>query len=301
MKKLFIALVVLGAGPAWAQATRTWVSGTGSDANPCSRTAPCQTFSGALGKTADKGEINAIDPGGFGTVNITKSITIDGSGPHASILAVGTNGVIINGVGIIVTLRNLSIQGAGTLTGNGIRILNAAAVNIDNLRIANFLGSTTNGRGISIETSATNTRVTITNTQLWNNNDHQISVNPTSGNVVLDVDNCVISRGNLSGIAMFDNTKASISRCLITNNILGGGVASQDNTVVANVSNSIIANNRFGISNGAAVTRLFNTVVTGSTEQGLKLDTGTVSSYGNNGIRGNVGNETPSGALIGPN
>ena len=289
------------AAPASAQTTCTWVSGVGDDTFPCSRTAPCKTFAGAISKTADKGEINVIDPGGFGAVNIVKSITIDGAGPHASILAVGTNGVIINGAGVVVTLRNLSINGAGTTVGNGVRVINAAAVNIDNVRIANFAGSTTNGRGISIETSAANVRVTITNTQLWNNNDHQISVNPTSGNVVLDVDNCVISRGNLSGIAMFDNTKASISRCLITNNILGGGVASQDNTVVANVSNSIIANNRFGISNGAATTRLFNTVVTGSTEQGLKLDSGTVSSYGNNGIRGNVGNETPSGALIGPN
>ncbi len=81
---------------AQAQATRTWVSGVGDDANPCSRTAPCKTFAGAISKTADGGEINVLDAGGFGAVTITKSITIDGGGSFASILASGTSGVIIN-------------------------------------------------------------------------------------------------------------------------------------------------------------------------------------------------------------
>src|SRR5437016_11950129 len=79
-----------------AQATRTWVSGVGDDANPCSRTAPCKTFAGAISKTADCGEIDALDPGGFGAVTITKSITIDGTGTMASILNAGTTGVIVN-------------------------------------------------------------------------------------------------------------------------------------------------------------------------------------------------------------
>src|SRR5262245_4902952 len=73
--------------PAQAQATRTWISGVGDDANPCSRTAPCKTFAGAISKTAASGEINVIDPGGFGSVTITKAITIDGNSAHASILA----------------------------------------------------------------------------------------------------------------------------------------------------------------------------------------------------------------------
>src|ERR671938_917015 len=79
-----------------AQATRTWVSGVGDDVNPCSRTPPCKTFAGAISKTADKGEIDALDPGGFGTVTITKNITIEGQGTLASILAAGTNGVNVN-------------------------------------------------------------------------------------------------------------------------------------------------------------------------------------------------------------
>src|SRR3954469_10801182 len=89
---------LLAAAPASAQATRTWVSGVGDDANPCSRTAPCKTFAGAISKTAVAGEINCLDPGGFGTVTITKAMTLDGTNGSGfgSILAAGTNGVNVN-------------------------------------------------------------------------------------------------------------------------------------------------------------------------------------------------------------
>src|SRR6201991_3337060 len=93
---LCLAFVFGSASLAHAQATRTWVSGVGDDANPCSRTAPCKTFAGAISKTAAGGEINCLDPGGFGTVTITKSMTIDCSATLGSILASGTNGVNIN-------------------------------------------------------------------------------------------------------------------------------------------------------------------------------------------------------------
>src|SRR5712671_1932435 len=122
---------------AQAQATRTWVSGVGDDANPCSRTAPCKTFAGAISKTAASGEINCLDPGGFGAVTITKSMTIDCSEVFASVLVSGTNGIVISGAGIKVTLRNLDIQGVNTGI-NGISILNAAEVVIDHCRIAEF-------------------------------------------------------------------------------------------------------------------------------------------------------------------
>src|SRR5260221_10160209 len=81
---------------AQAQATRTWVSGVGDDVNPCSRTAPCKTWAGAISKTAPGGEIDALDPGGFGSVTITKALTLDGGGSLASILASGFNGIIVN-------------------------------------------------------------------------------------------------------------------------------------------------------------------------------------------------------------
>src|SRR5919197_5265586 len=127
MRKLMLPLsmlvtmisIFLWSGTAQAQASRTWVSGVGDDANPCSRTAPCKTFAGAISKTAAGGEIDALDQGGFGAVTITKSITIDGTGTFASVLASGTNGVNVNiAVGAAdplrqVRLRGLSINGAG--------------------------------------------------------------------------------------------------------------------------------------------------------------------------------------------
>ena len=116
------------ATPASAQATRTWVSGVGDDVNPCSRTAPCKTFAGAISKTAAGGEINCLDPGGFGAVTITKSITIDCTGTLGGVLASSTTGVIVNGAGIIVTLRGLEINGGPpNLPGvNGVRFLQGA-------------------------------------------------------------------------------------------------------------------------------------------------------------------------------
>src|SRR5438874_12709636 len=94
---------------AFGQATRTWVSGVGDDANPCSRTAPCKTFAGAISKTAARGEISVLDPGGFGGVNITKSITLNGDGNLAGVLVSGTNGIIVAaGAGDTVILRSLS-------------------------------------------------------------------------------------------------------------------------------------------------------------------------------------------------
>src|SRR4051794_15937188 len=134
----FALFVLTGPSVASAQATRTWVSGVGDDANPCSRTAPCKTFAGAISKTAAGGEIDALDPGGFGAVTITKSITLNGAGTNASTLAPTQNGIIINaGAGDTVVLRNLYLQGAGSGLV-GVKVLAAASVLIDNLRIAGF-------------------------------------------------------------------------------------------------------------------------------------------------------------------
>src|SRR5277367_1461836 len=120
-----VAAMTLGTSLAHAQATRTWVSGVGDDANPCSRTAPCKTWAGAISKTAAGGEMDALDPGGFGAVTITKSITLDGGGGQvASVLVAGTNGIVVQaGAADTVILRNLRLNGiSGTGTGglNGI-------------------------------------------------------------------------------------------------------------------------------------------------------------------------------------
>src|SRR5215475_13458116 len=144
LKVLAIAIFTVAlAAIAQAQATRTWVSGVGDDANPCSRTAPCKTFAGAISKTAVDGEIDALDPGGFGAVTITKAITIDGNG-WGSILASGTNGVNVNisanSGSNFVQIRNLSINGAATGL-IGINIVNGVSgetVAVENCVIFDF-------------------------------------------------------------------------------------------------------------------------------------------------------------------
>lgn len=142
-----IVMPFMAPGAAQAQATRTWVSGVGDDANPCSRTAPCKTFAGAISKTAAGGEINCLDPGGFGSVTITKSITIDCRGTFGSILAAQTNGVTVNGNNVVVVLRNLAINAPGN--GNyGIRLINGARLEISGVTISGM--GAANGAGISI-------------------------------------------------------------------------------------------------------------------------------------------------------
>ena len=120
-----------------AQVTRAWVSGVGDDANNCSRTAPCKTFSGAVSKTVDGGIVNCLDSSGFGFLTITKSITIDCGGTFGGIVAASTSGVTVNGDGVIVTLRNLSIDGVGS--GQiGVNFLNGSALHIENCKIWGF-------------------------------------------------------------------------------------------------------------------------------------------------------------------
>src|SRR5438874_10111731 len=138
MKSGIKILILLGAvfvafsqaSSAHAQATRAWVSGVGDDATPCSRTAPCKTFAGAISKTAPGGEIDALDPAGYGAVTITKAITIDGGGGQvASVLVSGTNGIIVDaGSSDVVILRNLRINGLSEAGLNGVEYLAGGAL-----------------------------------------------------------------------------------------------------------------------------------------------------------------------------
>lgn len=180
MKKLFVTMLaamvaMFVASPAMAQATRTWVSGVGDDVNPCSRTAPCKTFAGAISKTAVGGEINCLDPAGFGSVTINKSLTIDCTGTLGGVLASGTYGVQVNdassaaGPGTArVLLVGLHINGVsgGSLPGTfGVRVLSARDVGITNSVIENF--GAAGGACVSIN-SATQVRVTVQGSTLFN-------------------------------------------------------------------------------------------------------------------------------------
>ncbi|QGM46238.1 right-handed parallel beta-helix repeat-containing protein [Methylocystis heyeri] len=154
--------LLLGAAPAAAQATRTWVSGVGDDANPCSRTAPCKTFAGAISKTAVAGEINVLDPGGFGAVTITKSITIRSDHTEAGVLVSGTNGVVVSaGAGDTVILEGLDFDGANGTGLDGVHIIGGGATYVINCTIRHF-----SQNGVSIATNTAGSRVFIQDSKI---------------------------------------------------------------------------------------------------------------------------------------
>ena len=224
-----------------AQATRTWVSGVGDDVNPCSRTAPCKTFAGAISKTATNGEINCLDPAGFGSVTITKSITIDCTGTLGGVLAAGTNGVIVNvtAVGDVrrsVTLRGLNINGAGTGI-NGVRILAAARVFIERTVLDGFTQN-----GVSIE-NTTPVQVFISDSNIRNNTGSGVSTFTTS-TAEIAVTKCMIG-GNGTGVMARENSTFRISGNSIMHNktglfFLSGKIISfKDNVIDGNGTNGM--------------------------------------------------------------
>src|SRR4029077_5168506 len=177
------AIVVLGTTIMYGQASRTWVSGVGDDANPCSRTAPCKTWAGAISKTAPGGEIDALDPGGFGALTITKSITLDGGGGQvASILVSGTNGINISAAATdVIIIRNMRFNGllnSGSPGLTGIQVNTAARVVIEKCDIFGFKTAAT-----LVAASATSPPNIKVHETTINNNSAGISVKPTGGTV----------------------------------------------------------------------------------------------------------------------
>src|SRR6266571_845328 len=173
MKKLVLSLAIAGtalvpllcSAPAYAQATRTWVSGVGDDVNPCSRTAPCKTFAGAISKTAAAGEINCLDPGGFGAVTINKSIMIRCNYTEAGVVVAGTNGIIVNTLSTdVVYLEGLDILGANTGL-SGISFIQGGVLHVKNSVIREFNGAGAgNGNGIKFAPTVAGAELHVTDT-----------------------------------------------------------------------------------------------------------------------------------------
>jgi hypothetical protein len=182
---LAAAGLAVAAPPASAQATRTWVSGVGDDANPCSRTAPCKTWAGAISKTAVGGEIDAMDDGGFGGVTITKAVTLNGGGHIASSLVSGTNGIVISApANAQVVLQNIDIVGLNTAEGvcssqSGVLINSAASVLIDDVDISGFNTAVS----ATLGTSSTDVFVDISldDVRVHNNCQYGVRLNPATG------------------------------------------------------------------------------------------------------------------------
>jgi hypothetical protein len=284
------ALVPASAG---AQATRTWVSGVGDDANPCSRTAPCKTFAGAISKTAAGGEIDALDPGGFGALTITKSITIDGGGGQvASVLVAGTNGIVVAAAATDrVILRNLRLQGllgngsnSANAGLNGIRYLTGASVVLQNDIITGF-----SQNGVDIATNGQNNpRMTIEDTTIEQNGGAGVSLNSVGSSVPgratvindrIDQNGCGVSAGG-GGCTPGTGTGVPVLLSAYKSSI-------DDNTGAGVLAQGVVGNIALG-----------NDVITGNAT-GLQSAGGNIFSFGDNYVVSNDTDGTPNVSLHG--
>ncbi|RWC27779.1 right-handed parallel beta-helix repeat-containing protein [Mesorhizobium sp.] len=305
--RFFLALAVLLLAsvfliaPASAQAPRTWVSGVGDDVNPCSRTAPCKTFAGAISKTAAGGEINCIDPGGFGAVTITKAITIACEDVEAGVSNSSTNGVIINAAAAdIIVLRGLDIDSASATPGlNGIRFLAGAALHVEDCVIRSNTGAAPNGAGILFSPSGT-AELYVHNSTINGNNDG-VRVQPTGAGVAkVMIDSSAIENNNLAGLKADGTSNTGGSNTTIANSSVSGNTNAGISifnpvggpAINIMVDSVAVANN--GAAGGLRVDGANATVRVGrSTISGNALGTaivngGVISSYGNNQLNGNT-------------
>jgi hypothetical protein len=273
---------------ATAQASRTWVSGVGDDINPCSRTAPCKTFAGAISKTAPKGEINCLDSGGFGAVTITKSITIHCEGSVGGILASLVSGIIVNAAATdTIVISGLDIEGFGNGL-NGIRFLAGGALHVRNTTIRGFnsasagsghgidfepsvasrlfldnvdienCGTGTNGGGVLIKPTATGSATAVIRNSTIARNVFGVKVESTSANAVrLDIHDSATTQSAFSGLTANGSLGSAQIFADRVNSTHNGttGLQANGSLAVIRVANSTIYNNATGmqVTAGAAM------------------------------------------------
>ncbi|HXA86114.1 MAG TPA: hypothetical protein VNZ47_13620 [Candidatus Dormibacteraeota bacterium] len=280
-----LGILVFGSLMMQGQASRTWVSGVGDDANPCSRTAPCKTFAGAISKTAVGGEIDVLDPGGFGAVTITKGITIDGGGGQvASVLVNGTNGIVVAAQpGDVVILRNLRINGIknGSNGGlSGVRFISGGTLIVDKCEIFGFLN---NGVDVALGASAS---VWVTNTNIENIGGTGIAATTTAGVTTVGVENVRVLQSN-KGIESGNHSRVTVNASFVQNAASIGMQA--DGDAIITVNNSEIDLNGSGIQTGpgAGIAFVSNSQVAYNTN-GFNNQAGTFNTYGNNRVHDNT-------------
>jgi hypothetical protein len=307
IKILAIAIFMFAfASLAQAQASRTWVSGVGDDANPCSRTAPCKTWAGAISKTAPCGEIDALDPGGFGAVTITKSITLDGTGTLASILGSAGNAININAQPTdVITIRALSINGNCT-GGVGIHIIQAKAVNVEDTVIFRFTS-----HGID-DVDNDGLALNVRNTVIRDNGGDGSNLNSTGGlSQLVKADFVHTSmNGNTNGLHARGGTRVTARNCNFDNNSANGvfvdGAVGGSLAVARIWVSDISGNGSVGVlvglasNTGTSHAEIAQNQIDHNVSNGVLISTGgSVETYSNNSIVGNsidgCGGCTPAG------
>ncbi len=274
-----LAVALASATSAGAQASRTWVSGVGDDANPCSRTAPCKTFAGAISKTAANGEIDALDPGGFGAVTITKSIIIDGSGTFASVLVAGTNAIVVQAAPTdSVILRGLSLDGIGSGI-NGVRFITGQSLNVENCAIANFTNF-----GIFADAPGT---LTVADTSIRNAAAGGIQIAPAGGAARAIIQRSRVERGAF-GVHILGPVVATLLDVNAFANT-GPGFWAEMSPAEMNVDPSASVSNDVGIraTSGAVVHMAGVTLVGNATAALLAESGGVITPFAGDLITGN--------------
>ncbi|WP_167737502.1 right-handed parallel beta-helix repeat-containing protein [Sphingomonas parva] len=300
-------MAMLWSAPSQAQmASRTWVSSTGDDVNPCSRTSPCKTFPGALSKTLPGGEINCVDSAGYGATRITKSVTIDCSGVFGSINASHVTGIIIDGDGIVVTLRDIAIDG-GTPDAsgiNGIHFVRGAALHLHKVEVFNFAFAGPGGNGIQITPSTGTAEIFVSDSYIHDNGlgttGSGIQVRPTgNASVNLTVRGARIDNNASNGIRIDSSATTGLwVRVSIEESHLAGGSqglavlagSASATPAIVSVNRSVIANNAsFGIIGNGGGTSIFvgDSTITGNGFGVMAVGSARIGSYGDNRLSGN--------------
>lgn len=295
---------------AQAQATRTWVSGVGDDVNPCSRTAPCKTYAGAISKTAAGGEISTLDPGGFGAVTITKSMTINGTkgSGFGSILHSGTNGVNVNDSAsgapnsIIVTLRDLNINGAGTTTGlRGISMTSGRHLYVEDCQIEGSKSAPGNGIDVNLNGAPSNgvaQRIHVRNTQIRDVSGSGIRVANANGvGVTVTLENVQISTAN-TGLTIGQNAKGLAFNSSFNSNTQNG-VEVVSGGIGVELHDCVMVTNNNGLALAAGTTRISGCTITNNIN-GVNFTGGTLVTYGDNKTLGNITAEAVGGSIPAP-
>lgn len=283
-------LAMLSASPLLAQATRTWVSGVGDDVNPCSRTAPCKTFAGAISKTAAGGEINALDPGGFGAVTITKAMTINGGPGIAGVLVSTGNGITINAPATaVVFLKGLDIDGLGTGLA-GINFVAGKALHVDDCLIYGFTS-----QGINFAPTGSSD-LFVSRTKIHTNPGAGIDIIPNGASAFAYAAlTDVRLENNLRGLRAQDGSTVTITHSVASGNLNNGfvGVATS-RPVTMSIENSMSTlNGASGVYSGGAQStfRISTSLITDNSAMGLQSVGGAIVSFGNNRVAGNGGGD----------
>ncbi len=308
LRKLSLSALLLGALSAatslHAQVTQTWVSATGSDSNPCSRTLPCKTFAGALLNTAAKGRINVVDPGSYGTVTITKSVTIDAPEGFAEVLASGTNAIVISAAATdVVTLRGLTIDGNGTGL-DGIQVTSAKEVRIEGCTIQGFVN-----RGVIVNNASGSINLHIRDTAIQNNtgasspagNSGAVLLRPTGTASASAIIESSHFDQNTFGLRVEANSRATMSDSTASANTTFGVHAALaiGSTMPANIllERVVITNNATGAQaegSAFASVRLSNTMIISNSVGLSSVSSGQIISSVNNTVVGNGTNGSPT-------